>query len=57
MGAVRARMKGLAGQIYEAGRRRKLNIHHVDKQRLRGDTPSRRSVAEWEARCEEEGES
>ena len=57
MGAVRARMKGLAGQIYEAGRRRKLNIHHVDKQRLRGDPSSRRSIAEWEARCEEEGES
>ena len=41
---MRARMKGLAGQIHEAGRRRKLNIHPVDKQRLRGDTPSRRSI-------------
>ena len=47
MGAVRARMKGLAGQVHEAGRRRKLNIHPVDKQRLRGDAPSRRSITEW----------
>ena len=56
VGAVRARMKGLAGQIHEAGRRRKLNIHPVDKQRLRGDAPSRRSITEWEVRCEEKGE-
>ena len=54
-GGSESQDEGSGRQIYEAGRRRKLNSHHVDKQRLRGDAPSRRSIAEWEARCEEEG--
>lgn len=47
---------GEAGLIYEAGRCRELNIHRVNKQRLRGDALSGRSVPQGKVGYEEKGE-